>query len=215
MYRFVLLDLDGTLLDTSVGVIKAVEKTMYDLGFSCPAQAILKTFVGPPMQDSFKKYYNISEEAALNAANHFRAVYKRLSLYDARMYPGVLPFLEKLKEREIKLAVATSKSHNNAISILDKFAILKYLDYAMGSDMEQSLTKSDIMSICMEKLHADKKMTVMVGDMNADLKGAQDVGIDFIAVTYGFGFRDKDDLKAISCKMFNNICDVGDYILAH
>ena len=215
MYRSVLLDLDGTLLDTSVGVIKAVGKTMDDLGFPRPEQAILKTFVGPPMQDSFKKYYDISEENALNAASHFRAVYKSLSLYEAHMYPGVLPFLESLKERGIKIAVATSKSHNNAISILDKFGILKYLDYAMGSDMEQSLTKSDIMSICMKKLRVVKEDTVMVGDMDADLKGAQDVGIDFIAVTYGFGFRNTDDLKAMPCKAFNNICDVGEYILAH
>ena len=212
MYKTILFDLDGTLLDTTDGVIEAVKITIQELGLKMPNEDVLKAFVGPPMQSSFQKYFDLDKETALKNANLFRANYKKHSLFIAKPYAGSLELLEYLKENGCKLAVATNKSHENAMGILDKFGISKYLDYALGSDLEGKLTKKDIVNICIEKLNAKKEECVLIGDSTADSTGAKEAGIDFIALTYGFGFKSKNDLDGIAnVGIYNSIEELKEY----
>lgn len=215
MYKTVLLDIDGTLLDTTQGVIEAVKTTIKETKLPMMNEDILKLFVGPVMQNSFKKYYKMDDKTALETANLFRANYRKYSLYLAEPYSGVMSFLSKIKKAGLQIAVATNKSEDNAVAILDKFNILQYCDCAVGSDLLGKLTKADIINECIKKLQAEKSTTVMVGDSEADSRGAEIAGIDFIAVTYGFGFKSSDDLSGIlHKKVFDNISDVGEYIIS-
>ena len=126
-YRFILFDLDGTLLDTSCGVISAVKKTCKALNLKALDEKTLKSFVGPVMQESFMKHYSMNKDQALKSANLFREIYTK-SLFDAQLYDGILKLLKELKEKDVKIAVATNKSHDNAMKILDKFGILALCD---------------------------------------------------------------------------------------
>jgi phosphoglycolate phosphatase len=64
------------------------------------------------------------------------------------------------------------------------------------SDIERKLKKSDIIRLCLEEMGCyDYKQAVYVGDGESDGKGANSVGVDFIAVTYGFGFKTEEDAK--------------------
>lgn len=213
MYKTILFDLDGTLLDTTIGVIEAVKITIEQLGLPMPSSEFLSTFVGPPMQSSFMKHFGMEPEKALECANLFRANYKKYSLFSAEPYPGVLELLRALKAKGYKIAVATYKSHENAMTILDKFEISQYCDFAMGSDLEGRLTKTDIVNECIKQLAADRTSTVLIGDSNADSRGAYEADIDFIALTYGFGFKSPADLQNIPhvavCK---NIEELASYL---
>lgn len=189
MYKNILFDLDGTILDTTEGVIEAVKITINELKLQMPDASTLKTFVGPTMQSSFEKHFKQDKQTALKNANLFRKNYKEHSLFIAKPYDGIIEILKYLKHNGFKVAVATNKSHQNAMDILKKFEIMQYLDYALGSDLEGKLTKTDIVNICIEKLNANKDETVLIGDSETDLKGAKQSDIDFIAVTWGFGFN--------------------------
>lgn len=195
MYKTVIFDLDGTLLDTTEGVLFAVNKTVEQLQLPSLDKTIVKLFVGPPMQESFAKHYSMNKEDAMQAATLFRKNYKEYSLFKASVYSGTMDILEYLKERGYLLAVATNKSHQNAMDILEHFHIMQYLDYAMGSDMGGKLTKTDIIMRCMEELHTFHKEAVYIGDSEYDAIGAGNCGMDFIAAMYGFGFRGKKDLE--------------------
>lgn len=192
MYKAVVFDLDGTLLDTTSGVIYAVELTVKQLGLSRPTDEILKTFVGPPMQLSFEKHFGMEKERALECANLFRANYRDHSLLIAELYPDVLKVLAYLKNKGYKIALATNKSHDNAIAILKHFGVAEYCDFMMGSDLEGKLKKADIIEKSLEAIGVDAKDAVYVGDSIFDYEGAQKVGMDFIGVTYGFGFREDE-----------------------
>lgn len=194
MYKAILFDLDGTLLDTSSGVIEAVKRTIARLNLSALSDEAVQQFVGPPMQQSFQKFYDFGPDRALEAANLFRTNYQKYSLFKAELYDGVIDMLEKLKSLDIKMAVATNKSHDNAVLITEYFGISRYCGFIMGSDLEGKLTKADIMEKCLAELNAEKNETVMIGDSEFDLAGAQATKIDFIAVTYGFGFKNKTEL---------------------
>ena len=190
MYKAVVFDLDGTLLDTTPGVVYAVRYTIDELGLPMPDDATVQTFVGPPMQLSFAKHFGMEPEPALEAANRFRANYKEHSLLMAQLYPHALELLAHLKNKGYKIAVATNKSHDNAMGILKHFGVADYCDFMMGSDLGGKLKKADIIAKCLEEIAVSPADAVYIGDSIFDYEGAEKVGMDFIGVTYGFGFRE-------------------------
>ena len=210
LYKYILFDLDGTLLDTTQGVIDAVKITVKQHGFSMPSDEVLKTFVGPPMQKSMAETFNLDKETALQVANNFRANYKKYSLYKAELYTDVIEMFEKLIDKGFKIAIATNKSHENAEGIIKYFGLDKYCDFYMGSDLTGKLTKADIVEKCIEVLNADKKQTVLIGDSEFDLVGAKQAGIDFLGVTYGFGFKNPEDIQGNL--FFNNVKALTDFL---
>ena len=141
MYKTVIFDLDGTLLDSTVGIIDAVKITLGELGLECPPDDVLKTFIGPPIQDSFSRQFGLDKESAMKYADMFRANYRKYSMFRATLYNGVLELLESLKNSGRKVAVATYKSHDNAMAVLEHFGILRFCDYALGSDAEGKMSK--------------------------------------------------------------------------
>lgn len=211
-YSTLCFDLDGTLLDTTEGVLYAVRKTISKLGLCMPNESILATFVGPPMQLSFETHFKMGKEEALEAANLFRYIYKQESLFKASLYPNVIDTLKYLKDAGLKIVVATNKSHDNAIEILKYFHIYDMCDYAMGSDLQGLLKKRDIIERCINAIDVDIAECVYVGDSIFDYEGANALGMDFIGVTYGFGFKKNDtffeDKDVIEVDVFSRIKEV-------
>ena len=193
MYKAIVFDLDGTLLDTTSGVIYAVEYTINELGLPLLPSDVIKTFVGPPMQLSFEQHYGMEKERALEAANLFRKNYKEQSLFKAELYPNVLTILQYLKEKGYKIAVATNKSHDNAMAILKHFGVADYCDYMMGSDLGGKLKKADIIEKCLQEISVEPSAALYIGDSIFDFEGAEKVGMDFLGVTYGFGFKPNEE----------------------
>ena len=103
MYSTIIFDLDGTLLDTTQGVINAVKRMIEQMNLQELPMDTLKEFVGPPMQDSLKRYYKMSDKEALENTNIFRDFYKRYSLFEAKLYDGIYELLTELKNRNINL----------------------------------------------------------------------------------------------------------------
>lgn len=194
-YRAAIFDVDGTLLDTTEGVLAAVQYTIREAGLCEISRQTLLTFIGPPIQDSFCKIYGVSAEQAQELAGIFRNRYKDYELLKAFPYTGIYEVMETLKERNVGLAVATYKRQDYAEAILKHFGFDRYSDILYGADYENKLKKHDIIRLCMERLQIpDPGEIVMVGDSLHDAKGAQAMGLDFIGVTYGFGFRTKEDV---------------------
>ena len=189
-YDLVIFDLDGTLLDTSEGILKSVRYTIDRYGLPMPSEEILRTFIGPPIQDSFRKEYGLSEGKAMEMANVFRERYKNEDLLLADYYPQIMESLKKLKDAGCKLAVATNKREDYAIDILRHFGMLDLMDAAYGTDFEGKLKKPDVINKCIETTGIrDKTKAIMVGDTKGDQKSAKKAGTHFLAVTYGFGYR--------------------------
>ena len=198
-FKAVLFDLDGTLLNTTEGVIESAIYAADILGFEeLPAETMLR-FVGPPIQDSFMEWYGCSPEVAQKAADVFRTYYKKRALYKASLYPGILELLQVLKARDIKIGVATYKREDYAVSILEHFGIAPFCQSMHGADNFNRLTKADIIKYCIRELSFDKNEIVLVGDTAYDAKGAKEAGIPFLGVTYGFGFHHCQEFGEYPC----------------
>lgn len=196
MHKIVLFDLDGTLLDTSEGVIDSVKYTVETLGLEKLEEKELLKFIGPPIFNSLQNRYNLTDNEASVATNIFRNAYKDKFLFEARIYDNVFETLMELKKQGVKIGVATYKREDYAISLLKHYRIIDYCDVVHGADFGNKLSKSDIMVLCMNELGAKgPKDVVLVGDTNHDAMGALNLGTDFIGVTFGFGFKSKDDVN--------------------
>lgn len=199
-YDISIFDLDGTLLNTAEGILFATKHTMKQFGFPVPTEEVLRSFIGPPIQDSFARVYQLEKEQANAMAAEFRKKYKEECLFMAEPYDGIYELMKELRSRGVKIAVATYKRQDYAETILKFFGLEQYLDTFYGSDFEGKLKKNDIIKKCMDQLgNSDNRKAVMIGDSRHDANGAEQLGIDFIGVTYGFDFRTKEDVQKYMC----------------
>lgn len=189
MIKAVLFDLDGTLLDTSEGIKHSVRHTIYVMGYNQLSEDIILKFVGPPIQNSLMTYCGVDSEEAQKGANVFRDFYKSTALYEAALYDGIIALLQCLKKKGLKIGVATYKREDYAVELLKHFGIDKFCDVIHGADNENVLTKADIVEMCINELSETRDKVVLIGDTEHDAKGAFEANVQFIAITWGFGYK--------------------------
>ena len=194
MVKTILFDLDGTLTDSGEGIINCVKMTFERFGLPVPSQAELRTFVGPPLGDSFIRH-GIPAERADEAIRIFRSRYLTLGKFENHPYPGIATMLDTLKRQGHQLYVATSKPEETAIEVLEHFDLAKYFSCICGASFDHSrVSKSDVIAYLLEKNHSGGK-AVMVGDTAYDVVGASTHGIKTIGVSWGYG-KVEDILQA-------------------
>jgi phosphoglycolate phosphatase len=214
-YKAVIFDVDGTILNPREGVVEAVKHTIEALRLNMLPTNQLNTFVGPPIQTSFIKKYNLSETEAQNAAYIFRDYYKNISLLQAKPYDDIYDTMGRLKQRGFKIGIATYKRQDYAIKLLEHFKFDKYCESIRGADNYNKLTKPDIIKNCLADLDIrDNTQVVMIGDSEHDAAGAEEAGIDFIGVTWGFGFKTPEDvLKYNNVGYANTFKELGNILI--
>ena len=195
MIKYVIFDLDGTLLDTKEGILLSVEHTVRELGYGELTLEQKLSFIGPPVQVSLKRIYGLDDIQAQHGAGVFREFYKDRALLKAKPYEGIYDLCGALKDKGIRMAVATYKREDYAVRLLKHYDFDKYCDPMHGADNNNVLKKEDIIMMCVNEMGAKKEECVLIGDTDNDAKGAMEAGIPFVAVTYGFGFKSRDDLK--------------------
>lgn len=194
-YELVIFDVDGTLLDTSEGIIASAKYAIKKFGYQIPSREILRTYIGPPIQKSFANSLGVSEDDSNKMAECFRKRYKDIDLLKAERYEGILEAFKELANSGCKLAIATYKRQDYAEKIVDYFGFTQYTSLIFGSDFEGKFSKADIIRNAIKASGiTDYKKVVMVGDTENDAVGASELGIDFIGVTFGFGYQSNEEV---------------------
>ncbi len=195
-YEYVIFDVDGTLLDTTEGILSAVKYTIQESNLPMLNNSELLSFIGPPIQDSFREAYGIEGEKLQELATIFRNRYKDEDLLKAYPYEGIYEVCDKLLAAGVKIGVATYKRQDYAEKILKHFNFDKYSKYLYGADHENRLKKMDIIKMCMDEMQvSDLNKVLMIGDSLHDAIGAEKMNVDFLGVTYGFGFHSREDIE--------------------
>lgn len=195
-YEAVIFDVDGTLLDTTEGVLNSVKYAMREKSLEIPSDEYLCSFIGPPIQNSFAKLYGLEGKELQELTDLFRNRYKSTELLKAKPYDGLFEVLSNLKNAGIKIGIATYKREDYAITLLKHFGFDKYTDVMHGADNNNVLKKKDIIELCLKEMGVeDYKRAVMIGDSDNDALGADHIGIEFVGVTYGFDFAKPEDVQ--------------------
>lgn len=209
----VLFDLDGTLMDTSEGVIDSFIYVTKKMGYPDVPVEDVRRMIGTPVQKWFIDFFHIDRIAAQKSTDLFREYYLQHATTKANVYPGVYDLLDNLSYRKIKIAVATNKREDCALAMLENFGIARYCTSIHGADRYNKLKKFDIIDICLNEMDVDRQQVVLVGDTEHDALGAQQAGIRFIGVTYGLGFKNSKDVGGYAClAIVDSIMEVADLV---
>lgn len=203
MYKTVLFDLDGTLTDPYEGITKSVAYALRHYGIEVSDRRELTCFIGPPLANSFMKYYGFDEKRSYEAIDVYREYFSVTGIFENEMYDGVSDMLARLKSTGAIVALATSKPTIFARRILDHFDIARYFDCIVGSELDgKRVDKADVISAVIDETNCAKDSAIMVGDRMHDVVGAAKNGIPCVGVTYGYGSREE-----LVCAGARIICD--------
>ena len=185
-YKNILFDLDGTLVDSGEGILKCAALALETLGKPMPSPAQMRTFVGPPLVDSFMRF-GCSAEEAEEAVRIYRSRYTVTGKYEGFVYPGIKALLQQLHVDGCRLFVATSKPEATAIDVLTKFGLAPYFERIIGATFDRSRsTKSEVIAYLLESV-GDMDHVLMVGDTAFDVIGATAHRLPTAAVSWGYG----------------------------
>ena len=200
-YKFIFFDLDGTLVDSGEGITRSVEFALRHFGIEPRTKEELYRFIGPPLVDSFMRFYGFSKEKAGEAVDVYRSRYASVGVHENTVYPGIPELLLRLNERGCLCAVATSKPEVFANIVIDDIGVRPYLAGVFGAELDDAegrkrgnlrSAKADVIAYALERLGVtDKSGVLMVGDRKHDIEGAKANGIDSCGVLFGFGSREE------------------------
>lgn len=189
-YEVVLLDLDGTIIDSEPGVHEAVRHAL-TTGFGItPTRQQLHEFMGPPLSDVLPRVFGLTAPAdeqlffELYCERYFHG-----SEYEFDVYPGMPSVITALHDAGVRVCLATSKPDASAVRILEHAGLLACFEFVGGSHVNG--TRQDKAHVVAHTLasigaSADRHSIVMVGDRALDVEAADAHGLDSIVVTWGY-----------------------------
>lgn len=187
--KAVLFDLDGTLIDSFEGIAKSAQYALRRFGINEENLENLRPFVGPPLVESFQKWYGLSAEQAIEATDIYRERYRPIGILECSLYPGVEECIRTLKAEGYQIGMASSKPEEFCRRILEHFGLLDLFDDVVGATFDRRIdTKEEVLNEVLRRWSdIPKNQMCLIGDTMFDLVGAKKIGIDCIAVSYGFG----------------------------
>lgn len=194
MYNYIFFDLDGTLTDPGEGITNSVAHALMRFGIEVTERAELYKFIGPPLKESFSKYYGMSPEESTAALKYYREYYVDRGIFENAVYDRVEEMLSAIRESGRHIVMATSKPDVYAERILEHFGLIKYFDFVAGADMaETRVAKADVIAHALDSCGLREKTgeILMIGDREHDILGAAAHGIDALGVTFGYGSADE------------------------
>ena len=189
--RYILFDLDGTITDSSEGITKSVQHALKKIGIEENDQAMLRRFIGPPLDESFEKFYGFDKEKALKAVDYYRERYSDKGIYENVLFDGIAGMLEGLKSDGYIIALATCKPEIYVPRILEYFNVGSELEGGERRHKNQVIDEVFVRLVAAGladtgSLSETKSQSIMIGDRKDDILGAKASGIDSMGVRYGF-----------------------------
>lgn len=212
MYQYVLFDLDGTLTDPFEGITNSVVHALKRYNIEVTDKKELRCFIGPPLVESFMKYFGFTESDAKDAVEVYREHFGTKGLFENELYDGIPQMLRELKSRGKTIIMATSKPEVYARRIAEHFDIAKYFDYMAGSELNGvRVAKTEVIEYALDTLGiTERENCIMVGDRLHDINGAKKSNMHSIGVLWGYGSEKelKDAGADYICNSVEKLTDI-------
>jgi phosphoglycolate phosphatase len=210
--RALIFDLDGTLIDSKLDLIHAVNAMLCEAGREkLPAETI-SGYIGHGAPTLVARALGAAstEEERARALQFFLTYYEEHKLENTCAYPGVGETLAKLSARGMPMAVLTNKPVRISIRILEALALAKYFRAIYGGNSFET-KKPDPLGArtILNELHVAPGDAMIVGDSEVDVQTARNAGCLAAAVNFGFGVHDRAAHPAdVYIETFSELIDV-------
>ena len=179
MFKYIFFDLDGTLTDSAEGITKCVQYALESRGIKVPDLNTLRPFIGPPLIESFMKFYGMTEEEARLCTAKYRERFKDTGIYENKVYPGVPEMLQRLKDAGKKVFLLSNAQALFTAPEISLLGLTRYFDgILLSSDAGVKKPDPAFYEMLLKQYHLDPAECLMTGnDDIADCHGAASAGI--------------------------------------
>lgn len=198
-YSCVLWDVDGTIIDASVGILRRLNVALTHFGRPAPTREELVHWIGPPMFQSFQDQAGMTPEESREAVTFYRTLGKADGYTtDVATYPGVTDLIHELAAAGIPQATASSKPEIQVDALVDHFGLRPSFLTTVGATPDEATlaSKTDIVAEALRRLRelgADTSRPVLIGDRHHDVEGGKANGVPVIFVEWGFSNSHEGD----------------------
>ncbi|MGJ4951041.1 HAD hydrolase-like protein [Bradyrhizobium sp. HKCCYLS20291] len=189
----VLLDLDGTLIDSQPGIAASTLAALRQLGHAPDDTLDVRSVIGPPLQDMLRVLLQAYGDDRVDAAvAAYRRHYGESGLFGSELYPGIRDALQQLHGAGLRLYLATSKREEFARRILEHLGLAPLFEAIHGSVPSGALDhKPELLAHILTMRNIAARDSLMVGDRRHDIAGAHAVRMRSLGVLWGYGSRDE------------------------
>lgn len=180
-------DLDGTLIDSAVGITRCVAHALAQLDHPVPPESELRRWIGPPLRTSFAPLL-ADPERVEQAVAHYRDRFESHGWAEHEIYAGIGEVLDALHAAGHRLAVVTAKNEPHARKILAHLPFGHRFEDIVGATPDGSLShKPELIAEALRRLSVPPAECWMIGDRRMDIEGARHHAMRSIGVLWGFG----------------------------
>jgi phosphoglycolate phosphatase len=186
--KALLLDLDGTLVDTPQAIVDVAQATLAALGREKADPQVIKDTIGLPLPIALGQLLGTGPAGAADAVEIYRVLWRAqvTPRIPQLLYPGVREGVAQLVQNGLKLAVVTGKAQDGADSTVDAAGLRSQVEVVLGyTSVPNPKPAPDIALLALRKLDLRLDDALVVGDTIHDMEMAKASGLRSIAVTYG------------------------------
>lgn len=192
--KTLLFDLDGTLIDSALGITRCVAHAFAAIGAVAPPPEHLRAWIGPPLRVSFASALGGDSARVEAAVAHYRERYEDIGWTEHAVYEGIEPAIAALAEAGHRLLVVTSKNEAHARKIVESLPFGSRFERVVGASLDGRLgEKPELIAAALERSHLRAEHCAMIGDRRYDMLGARAHAMPGIGVLWGFG--DEPELR--------------------
>jgi phosphoglycolate phosphatase len=186
MYKLIVFDWDGTLMDSAQKIADCIIDSALDVGLRPPSEQQAKSIIGLGLVEAMHILFpNGSTKTIDKMIERYRYHFINANQTPQSLFKGVEQGLAKLYNEGVFLAVATGKSRSGLDRALASLSIAKYFVASRCGDETRSKPNPQMLMELLEYTAIDPINTVMVGDTVYDMQMASNAGVDGLAVSYG------------------------------
>jgi phosphoglycolate phosphatase len=204
--RAVMIDLDGTLLDTIPDLAAAANATLAEIGRPLLGIDTIKTFVGKGIPNLVKRCLTVglyaeaepSEGELERVLPIFKRHYGAVNGRETRIYPGVLEGLDSFRAQGLKLGCVTNKAAAFTEPLLETVGLRRYFQVVVSGDTlaEKKPHPAPLLHIC-RALGVAPEEALLIGDSGNDVEAARRAGCPVVCVDYGY--NEGADVHDLDC----------------
>ncbi|WP_313251954.1 HAD hydrolase-like protein [Stenotrophomonas sp.] len=184
-------DLDGTLIDSAVGITRCVAYALEKMQQPVPPEAALRKWIGPSLRTSFGPLFNDVQRVE-QAVELYRERFEVLGWQEHDIYAGIGDVVQGLHTAGHRLAVVTAKNEPHAQRIIEHLPFGGCFEDVIGATPDGSRSdKPQLIAEALQRLSLAPAQCWMIGDRRMDIEGARHHGMRNVGVLWGFGGREE------------------------
>jgi phosphoglycolate phosphatase len=215
MFKLLIFDWDGTLMDSAMRIVACVQASAEDLSLPIPAESAARDIIGLGLDEAMARLFPKSDaKEKSRVVERYRHHYLFANKIPTPLFDGAYEVVERLQSEGYLLAVATGKGRTGLNRVLEQSKLDRLFHTTRSVDEARSKPDPDMLLQILDELGVDAHETLMIGDTEYDMNMANNAGVKALGVSYGV--HDKQRILACSpLACVDNIAEIPSWLTNH